>query len=223
MKRILLVAATPYEIAPIIKHLEENGQKLSYRRFKLGSDEIDVLITGVGMVACMFALCRYPHIENIDRIIQVGIAGSYDTNIELGTVVEVIKDRNADLGVEEADGSFTSVFDLELSDGNMFPYQIGWVHNKDDFKLPFKKCVGLTVNKVSGSLSSIEKTKKAFKEAEIESMEGFSVLYFCNMMHIPCIQLRAISNYVEPRNRENWAIEAAISQLKYGFLSALDI
>ncbi len=223
MKRILLVSATPYEISPIIKHLEENGQKLAYSRFSLGEYEIDILISGVGMVSTMFALCRYPHIEKIDLLLHLGIGGSLDKNIPLGSLVELVKDTNADLGVEEADGSFTSAFDLELTDGNMFPYQGGWLSNDFDAKLGLPKCVGISVNKVSGCTESIERLKSKYPEAQVESMEGFSLLYFSKMMHIDCIQLRAISNYVEPRNRNNWQIDKAISQLKTGFLSALNI
>ena len=48
---------------------------------------------------------------------------------------------------------------------------------------------------------------------QIESMEGFPFFYVSLMKNIPFISLRAISNYVEPRNKENWQINAAVQNL----------
>jgi len=44
-------------------------------------------------------------------------------------------------------------------------------------------------------------------------MEGAAVLYCCEQLGIPCLQIRSVSNYVEPRNRNNWEIALAISNL----------
>jgi futalosine hydrolase len=42
------------------------------------------------------------------------------------------------------------------------------------------------------------------------------------MLQIPCIQLRSISNYVEPRNRSNWNIPLAIKALNDYLLEHFD-
>ena len=44
-------------------------------------------------------------------------------------------------------------------------------------------------------------------------MEGAAVFYVAGMLDIPVIQLRTISNYVEPRNRAAWKIQEAIQVL----------
>jgi futalosine hydrolase len=45
-------------------------------------------------------------------------------------------------------------------------------------------------------------------------MEGAAVYFVCNEMNIPVIQIRAISNYIEPRNKSNWDIKKAIKSLE---------
>jgi futalosine hydrolase len=44
-------------------------------------------------------------------------------------------------------------------------------------------------------------------------MEGAAFFYSCAQAGLPSIQLRAISNWVEPRNRDAWNIPLAISNL----------
>ena len=44
-------------------------------------------------------------------------------------------------------------------------------------------------------------------------MEGASVAFVANNKSVPVIQIRAISNYVEPRNKANWDISLAIKNL----------
>jgi len=44
-------------------------------------------------------------------------------------------------------------------------------------------------------------------------MEGAAVFYVCSMEHIPFLQLRAISNRVELRNRRAWKMDLALANL----------
>jgi futalosine hydrolase len=44
-------------------------------------------------------------------------------------------------------------------------------------------------------------------------MEGAAFFYACRQFNIPCLQIRAVSNYVEKRNRDNWDIPLAIKNL----------
>ncbi len=44
-------------------------------------------------------------------------------------------------------------------------------------------------------------------------MEGAAFFYACLMTQAPFLQIRAISNYVEPRNKDNWNIPLAIDRL----------
>lgn len=125
--KILIVAATNFEILPLLEHLDKNASSKTLMETVYKQHTIQTLITGVGGMNTAFALARYSKIKDLDLAINVGIAGSYKRQFELGDVVEVVKDRFGDLGVEEADGSFTDIFDLQLAEKDSFPYQDGWV------------------------------------------------------------------------------------------------
>lgn len=211
--KILIVSATTFEIAPLLQYLDKNAEKLSFFEYKLGENNIYPLVTGVGALNTSFGLARYKDIEKTDVVINVGLAGAFYPSLELGDVVEVIADRFGDLGVEENDGSFTDMYELGLINENQFPYESGWIKNtKPKFETNIPKVRGLTVNKVHGTTESIQKIKTKYS-ADIESMEGAGFLYACRVMDVHAHQFRAISNYVEPRDRDNWRIEKAIDNL----------
>lgn len=218
---ILIVAATSFEIAPLLQYLDKEAEKLSFFDYKLNENVIYPLVTGVGALNTAFGMSRYKDIEKTDVAINVGLAGTYYPNIKLGDVVEVIADRFGDLGVEESNGDFTDVYDLGLTNENQYPYESGWIKSaKPKFKTDIPKVKGLTVNKVHGTTGSIENIKSKYA-AEIESMEGAGFLYASRIMDLHAHQFRAISNHVEPRNKDNWQIEKAIDNLNEYLISLL--
>jgi len=216
---ILVVSATSFEIAPFIKYMEEHADKKSFFDFTLNGHRICPLITGVGALNTAFGIARYKGLEEVGVAINAGVAGSYSSSLSPGDVVEVRSDRFADLGVEEADGSFTDVHQMGLIKDNQFPYKDGWIHNsKNKYKTGLENVTGLTVNKVHGTAESIKKITEKY-DAELETMEGAGFLYACRMADINCNQIRSISNYVEPRNKDNWQIEKAIDNLNIELIS----
>ena len=86
----LIVAATTFEIQAIIPLLEQK--------------QIPYLITGVGMTATAYALGKTLALDSsISLVINVGIAGSFDREINLGEVVSIYADSFYELGAEDAD------------------------------------------------------------------------------------------------------------------------
>ena len=53
---------------------------------------------------------------------------------------------------------------------------------------------------------------------QVESMEGVACMLACQELGVPCVQIRAISNYVEKRNKANWDIPLAIQNLNHELL-----
>lgn len=211
--KFLIVASTTFEIAPTLDFLKKNAaQKGSEYHFNQNS--IQILISGVGVPTVIYSLLKKISQEDFDLILQVGIAGTYNLNNSIGSVVEVASDTFGDIGVEEKNGDFTSLFEMELSDKNKFPFTNGWLVNDTTSDFDFlKKVSGITINKVSGTKESIEKIRKNYPQAEIETMEGAAFNYVCLLEKKRFVQIRSISNLVEPRNKNNWQIEPAISQL----------
>lgn len=215
-KSILIVCATQSELEPLLKRFGKPvnfpGNILSY---KYNGTNIDVLVSGVGILNTSYRLTKALAKKNYSLVINAGIAGSFNEKIKIGSVVNVIKERVGDLGAED-DANFSDAFTLNLIDKKEFPYIKGLLiaskmETSSELK-KLKKVSGITVNKVHGSESSIKKIYSLYKP-DIESMEGAAVFYCCLMEKIPVMQLRGISNKVEKRNRANWNIPLAISNL----------
>lgn len=209
--RILLAAATSFEIAPLLNVLDEEAKKRSFFEYIYNGHTVLPLVTGVGSVMMTYAISRFQGTENIDLAINVGIAGSFKEELLPGSLVEVTHERFGDLGVEERDGSFTDVHEMELLSGARFPFNEGWIENKKP-GTDLEKVKSITVNKVHGAAQSIDRIKEKY-DADIENMEGAAFAYVCSALDIDYLQVRSISNMVEPRNRDNWKIDESIEKL----------
>lgn len=219
---ILLVAATPFEVAPTISFLESTLKKTSDQIFQNNSLSVQLLITGVGVMATAWHLSRTLAVGGVDWVINAGVAGSFDQLLQPGKVVQVISERFGDLGVEEADGRFTDIFELGLINLNQPPFVNGVLYNPAAGETPFLPAVkGLTVNRVHGTATSIASIREKFPEAQIETMEGSAIFYGCLLAEVPFVEIRSISNYVEPRNRDTWELGLAIEQLNVVLIAML--
>ncbi len=209
--KILVVAATAFEIAPLIAYLKAEFEEKEAYHFQKKALQMDTLLTGVGLTHTAFALAKVLAYRKYDLLINAGIAGAFNRDFEIGEVIEVVSDRFADLGVEEANGAFSDIFELGLMDADQFPFSGGKLENPAPGNF-LKPAEGLSVNKVHGFAPSIAAVQKRYSAA-IETMEGAAFFYTCLMEKQAFLAIRAISNYVEPRNRENWNIPLAIENL----------
>jgi len=219
--KTLIVSATHLELKPFLGKAEKVkriNDKLSTYRWD--GKEFDLLCTGVGMVATSFHMGSVLSSCNYDRVINAGIAGSFDRDIPLGTVVEIVEDQFPEMGAEDGE-HFLSLLDLELIEANDFPYQSGVLSNEQDiWNLVYPKVKSITVNTAHGSEERIAKTEQRFRP-QVESMEGAAFFYACKTAQVPCIQIRAISNYVERRDKASWDIPGSIQNLNAEILKLL--
>lgn len=194
--KILIVAATLDELQPSIAFLEQN--------------DIDYLITGVGMLATSYALTKYIAQKPVDIIINVGIGGILDPEASLGGVYQITEDHIYEFGAEDKD-SFISIERLGFG---KFTYQERLPDSYQNMLTDdINKAIGITVNKVHGSEKSILTLRQTFPISTIESMEGAAVFYIAEQEKVNCLQFRCTSNYIEPRNRDSWKIKPAIENL----------
>ena len=203
---ILIVSATDAEIAPLTEYFKTAALPSSVSG--------GIVITGVGMLNTAYELTKHLQTSKYDFVIQVGVAGSYINDVALGDLVFVTSDQYGDLGAEDHD-KYLDIFEMGLINPNIPPYIVGKmltpllpVHNK--IRLPHMS--GLTVNTVSGSKRTIKRRTEKY-HCDIESMEGAAFHYVCLREKIPFAQVRAISNYVTPRDKESWNMKAAIVNL----------
>jgi futalosine hydrolase len=218
---ILIVAATWMEVKLLVDEMEKVKEKSHLlNEYRLNETKIDILITGIGTTFTTFHLTNALRDKKYNRVINIGIAGSLTRELEIGEVVNVVSDEFADLGVEKRD-EFLTLFESGFMDVNEFPFEQGTLKasNSTDW-LDLKKVHGITTNKSYGRESSIAEIKEKFT-AHIESMEGAAIFYICNWLGVDCYQIRAISNYVEPRDSAKWNIPLALENMKLSLLDVL--
>jgi len=195
--RILVVTATASEIAPSAATLREASRH-----------EVDVLTTGVGMVAtaawCSRALAR----TRYDLALNFGVCGSFDPALGPGTVVHVVADCLAELGAEDGD-AFLTLQELKLGGDDEF---VNPAPPSSEALSALPAVRGITVNTVHGNDGSIAAVVER-RRPQVESMEGAAFMYACLINEVPFAQVRAVSNVVERRNRGAWRIAEAIRNL----------
>jgi futalosine hydrolase len=226
-KSILIVAATFLEVSSLIKKFQFLQDSTSMNYFIEKENIIcEILITGVGASFTIFELMKkiYTAPQKYNLIINIGIAGSFAPQVALSEVVQIIQDEFADLGIEDGKKSFQTIFEANFSNPNEYPFSNGKLipenlHFENIISLPQKKAI--TVNLAHGNIENIEFFKNKFY-SDVESMEGAAVFYVCMKENIPVLQIRSISNYVEPRNKENWKLKESLESLTTTMIKILE-
>ncbi len=205
--RILLIAATIFEIEPFITE----------------NKDVEILITGVGVPSTLYHLQKKLQTKTTDLVIQAGIAGCFTQDIALGEVVFADRDTFADIGMEEKE-KFTTVFQSGFAEKDKFPFNDGWLVNSNPIvkKLQLTAVKAITVNKISDSMIQKQQAICCFAPA-IESMEGAALHYVCLQENIPFLQLRSISNTIGERDKKKWKLKEAITNLNTELSKVVEI
>ena len=137
MMNLLICSATESELT-VSKQLIKELNNTSF------------LVTGVGLTAATYSLCRTIYKQRPDFIIQAGIAGCFDTRLKLNEVVVIEKDCIGDLGVVESD-RFQDLFQLGFIGSNEFPWQDQFLVNNHELvkNCGLKVVNSVTVNEIS--------------------------------------------------------------------------
>jgi futalosine hydrolase len=221
---LLLTSATYFEVNQTIDYLDKYWHKVSEGKWNSENHEIHLLETGVGVFNTLYELKNRLNQFSYSLIIQAGIGGSYQKNKPLGKVYYMATERFGDIGMEQKDGSFTSIFETPLIAKNSFPFKEGVLINPEATLTKFLPVAhGITLNTVTGTQGKAEKIIEKYPEVEIENMEGASFFYVCLKENIPFMSIRSISNYVEDRNKEHWKMEEAIESLNKTVTDLLEI
>jgi futalosine hydrolase len=127
------------------------------------------------------------------------------------------------VGVQE-DGKWKDLFDLKLEKSSYHPFERRklpnpWLAGYNLLKLP--EVSAITINEITTGKERIHQLAKKYNPV-IETMEGAALHYVCRQMNTPFIQLRAISNYIGERNKDNWKIKEAIDNLNQCTLEYVD-
>lgn len=171
-------------------------------------------VTGVGMVSTVFELLKALQ-KPYDLVMNIGIAGSFSEKLPIGSTVIVESEVFGDFGVAAPNGFFTC-FEEKIIPDNLSPFKNGQLFSvkaaeiSELLHLPMVK--GITNNTVSGEQSRIDQIKEKFNPG-IETMEGAAFFYTCLRENVPFVEIRSISNMVEPRDKSRWNIPLALNNL----------
>jgi len=218
--KLLLISSTTEEIASTIEFLEAHWEKKSFWEYTYNGHSITTLITGIGSMFASFAMARFPNISEYDYIINPGISAAHSRIIDLGRVYLINEEGFADIGLEEADGSFSDMHDLQWIDANKSPFLKGKIKPKKIHNPTFlPTCSSMTVNKIPGMYDNIEHFQHKY-HVDMLSLDGGAIMYTCIMLDLELIQFAVASRYVEPWQKETGDVEFALNQLN---MRAIDI
>lgn len=199
--KLLYVAATEFEISPFLKAIPG----------------IEFLITGIGVPATIYQLCRRVNLARYDLVIQAGVGGSFGS-MGIGEVAFISSDCFADLAVRENEVLHT-LFEKDFLDKNEFPFTNATLDNPIDFSrfLKIANVKAITVNQLTDDVLYSRQMQEKFS-ADIESMEGAAFHYVCLQEKIPFVQIRSVSNMVGVRDKSQWKLSEAIKVLNLNLI-----
>ena len=217
LARVLVVTAVPVERDAVTRAFGGDPQV----RWVPGAEihragGFDVLAGGAGPAAAAasaaFALAAAP--TPYELIVSAGIGGGFAPAAPVGSLVVARRIVAADLGAQTPDG-FVPVTGLGFG---------------RDWYLPPRSLVRavaaatgavsgevLTVSTVTGSAARAAELLAAHPGAVAEAMEGFGVAEAAELLGVPVLELRAVSNAVGPRDRAAWRIGEALAALTEAF------
>lgn len=211
--RILFVTATEAESAALrnVKGISGNENV-----FRFGNLEIDLLISGIGTVSTAWSMMKwFSEHGTPDIAINGGIAGSFRESIVIGDVVMPVEECFGDAGIEDNE-KFKTLFEAGLVNPDEMPFIGGKLYSSSIYAgfggENISMVRAITMGTATGSSISRKKLINKYNP-DIETMEGASFFYICCRENVPFMALRAISNAVGPRNREDWNIDLALRNL----------
>lgn len=195
-----IIGAMEDEVAQLKKSMEieetTEGASLSFCRGKLSGREVVVVRSGIGKVNA--AICTQILVDqfHVDVIINTGIAGSLDAEIDIGDIV-----------------ISTDAVEHDM-DASIFGDPIGQIPQMDTFSFPADESLvklAKEVNEkanpdvhtwigrvVSGDqfVSSGEKKEQLIRvfDAKCTEMEGAAIAHAAYLNKISCVIIRAISD-----------------------------
>lgn len=181
-----------------------------------GDHRFDVVAGGVGQVLAAVSTTKALASTKYDFVISAGIGGGFKNNAEVGSIVVANEIVAADLGVETSEG-FSRIEELGFG-VSRFSIDMLVTNQLEEALLKIGLIVQqgpiLTLSTVTGTEEKALELASRIPNAHVEAMEGFGVATAASQFQIPCLEIRAISNLVGPRDRSAWKIKEALEVLE---------
>ncbi len=215
--KIVLAAATLAEIKPFI---DQTGLQIGVWQ-KQQKVELFILITGIGSPATAIELSALLARNPIDLLLNIGIAGTYNSNLALGSLTEVIAE-SLPIGAWEQETIWNDHFDQKLTDPNSFPYTEKYLLPvTSHWKTGLPKVKAITIQQIETIPERITALQQHYN-ADVESMEGAAIFFASQKFQVPAMQIRAISNLCGVRDKQQWQLKEAVQALNNWLLTFLN-
>lgn len=203
-KKVLIVTAVEAEKEAVKRGVGDDA------RFEL-------LIGGVGPVAAGIhtTLKLAAELHTYELVVNIGIGGGFTGHADIESLVVASHIIAGDLGSETQDG-FLSLDELGFGTAHIDPDAARarlLVDALQTAGLTASYAPIVTVSTTTGTLTSAQALQRRVPHAAAEAMEGFGVAAAASACGLPVLEIRAISNAVGPRDRENWCIKEALQRV----------
>jgi hypothetical protein len=183
MKLLLVVPCK--EIAQgLITHFDAEvsvpAELLFLQQAKLLHHEVDVLIAPGFALPLVYQLAKVLAKQKYHLAVKLSFASAYSATTAFGTTLNVLNEKPGDAG-EYEDSSWKDVYDLHWLNREETPHVRGGFVNMTNaymnIFMPFKKVVGLTVNRQAETAEIL--FRKEHYKAEVETSDGLAFVYTC--------------------------------------------
>ena len=225
---LLILAATAYEQQGLRDSLQQVAtQRRGHRawvRGMIGIRPVVLIETGIGAVNTAQALTVALQEIDPELVLQIGIGGAYlGTGLNVGDLALATEENYGDLGVitpagwSPADEIGIPVLSIDRDYYNTYPIDPALVARAQHILEQSGECVVqgpfVTVQQCTGR-EDIGNELAARFNAICENMEGAAAAHICTLYTVPFLELRAISNRVEDRNKDAWDIPRAVQSVQ---------
>ncbi|MGV3484358.1 MAG: futalosine hydrolase [Planctomycetaceae bacterium] len=187
-----------------------------------GRSRWELEICGFGLVAAGIATANAIARHRPDRVLLLGIAGSYGEKLAVGTACVFDRVICHGIGVgNDGDDSYRSAGELgwQQCEASAAQPAIGDCidltyapagASSDTLAAPEPRHL-LSVTAASANLAEANQRRQRVPTALAEDMEGYAVAMACRLANVPLVVIRGISNRVGDRDHSGWQVEAALN------------
>ena len=167
-------------------------------------EDVEVIATGVGPVEAALGTARALAAKHYDAVINAGLAGGFRERCTVGDAVVCSRDDYAELGLEDGTafplpGGIALQRSAEAHPSLLEPFLAGLI--------PVIVGRGVSSAIVTSTTARALVLAHRFR-ADVESMEGFSVLRAAALAGVPAVEIRGVSNLVGDRASNEWNFRA---------------
>ena len=220
---VLLVAATPFEVAPLVARLQgaasfDTGWTEAVGG-RLAGLEVVVQALGVGKARSAAGLAWALRAHRPAAVLQVGVGGAYlGSFLSIGHAMLADVDLELDLGVAGDEGwaDFEALRvpllparpgERPVADRAVSTHALWTALLASTSGLPRGRFA--TLDAVTADVQRGAAMQRRF-DVSIESMEGAAAAAVAARLRVPFAELRAVSNLVGERDRARWDLPGAV-------------